>query len=205
MEGFIAGVAEAEEADGGDEQEAESDEEFAAVGPIDGSVFQGGISEEAVPEQCGGGEIDREVEGLPEMAAETDAHIGSDDDEGEEVKSDGADRVVEWLGGGMDGVEEIEDAEARVLVEEQNHRMKDGSCQRNVAGPVVNAEIVEAVMRPRAEGTVAESHEQAQKHIQGDGADSGEADVRGEIQDGQAHGQHRSGIVSFAQVPHYDV
>ena len=45
MEGFLAGVAEAEEADDGDEEEAGFDEEFAAVGPINGLVFQVGICE----------------------------------------------------------------------------------------------------------------------------------------------------------------
>ena len=65
MEGFFAGVAKAEEADGGDEQEAQFDEEFAAVGPVDGLIFQVGIGEEAVPEKGGGGEIDGEVEGFP--------------------------------------------------------------------------------------------------------------------------------------------
>jgi hypothetical protein len=89
MEGFLAGVAEAKEADGGDEEEAAFDEEFAAVGPINGLVFQVGIGEEAVPEKSGGGEIDGEVEGFPKMTTKTDAQVGSDNDEGEETESPG--------------------------------------------------------------------------------------------------------------------
>jgi len=69
VEGFFAGEAQAEEADGGDENKAGFDEKLAAVGPMDGGILQGGIGEEAVPEERGGGEINREVERLPEMAA----------------------------------------------------------------------------------------------------------------------------------------
>ena len=69
MEGFVAGVADAEEADGRDEEEARFDEEFAAVGQINGLIFQVGIGEEAVPEKSRGGEIDGEVERFPKMAA----------------------------------------------------------------------------------------------------------------------------------------
>ena len=105
----------------------------------------------------------------------------------------------------MDGVDEIRDAEAGGFVEEQYHRMEDGHRQRDVAGPVVKAEVVEAVMRPGTMGAVAEGHEQAQEHIQGDEADGGEAGVGGEVQNCQVHGHHELGIVSFARDPHYDV
>ena len=50
------------------------------------------------------------------MATQSDACVRSDDDKNEEIEGDSADGVVEWLGGGIDWVEEIEDAEARVLV-----------------------------------------------------------------------------------------
>jgi len=69
VEGFFAGEAQAEKADGDNEKKAGFDEEFSAAGPMDGGILQGGIGEEAVPEERGGGEINREVERLPEMAA----------------------------------------------------------------------------------------------------------------------------------------
>ncbi len=59
------------------------------------------------------------------MAAETDAQVGSDDDKCEQKESNGADGVVEGLGRRMYRVDEVEDAEARILVKEQNRRMKD--------------------------------------------------------------------------------
>ena len=74
-------------------------------------------------------------------------------------------------------VNEIEDKEARIFVKEQNHLMKNGNGEGNVPGPVVKAEIIEPMMRPRAVGAVAEGHEQAEEHVEGDGAYSGEADV----------------------------
>ena len=77
----------------------------------------------------------------------------------------------------MHRVDEIEDEEARIFVKEQNQRMKNGNGEGNVPGPVVKPEIVEAMMRPRAVGAIAEGHEQSEEHVEGDGADGGEADV----------------------------
>ena len=65
----------------------------------------------------------------------------------------------------------------------------------DVAGPVVEAEIVEAAMRPVAHGAVAEGHHDPEKHVDGDGADSDEADVGGEIEEGDFH-LRRGGLVS---------
>ena len=55
------------QADSCNDEEARLDEEFAAIGPSERGIFQGGISEEAVPKE--GGEINEEVERLPKMAA----------------------------------------------------------------------------------------------------------------------------------------
>ena len=176
-EGFFAGVAQAEEADRGDQEDAGLDKEFAAVEPVDGSVFQVGIGEEAVPEERGGSEINGEMEGLPKMAAKTKAHVGSDDDKGEQVQSNGADGVIEGLGRGMYRVDEVEDAEGRIFVQEEDGRVKDRKREDEVAGQVVKAKIIEAAVRPGAVRTVAKGHEQSQEHVQGDGADSGEADI----------------------------
>ena len=79
-----------------------------------------------MPEEGGGGDVDGEVEGFPEAAAEADAEIGSDDDDGDYVEGCGADSVFEGLAGGVDGVEEIEDAELRGFVEEKNDGMDYG-------------------------------------------------------------------------------
>jgi len=68
-----------------------------------------------VPEKRGC-EIHREVEGLPKMAAETDAQVGSGDDKCKQVESDCADGVVEGLGRRMYGIDEVEDEEARIFV-----------------------------------------------------------------------------------------
>ena len=124
-------------------------------------------------EEGGGGEVDGEVEGFPGAAAELNAEVGSDDDEGEEVEGDGADGVFERLFGGVDGIEDVEDAEFWGFVEEERERVKNGDGQGDVAGPVVEAEIVEAVMRPVAHGAVAEGHHDAEKDVEGDGGDCG--------------------------------
>ena len=91
--GFSPGMAPAEEADRGDKHETGFDKQFAAVEPVDGIILQARGGEQAVEEQGGGGEIDAEMEGFPELAAEANTEIRSNDNEGQEVKRDGANRV----------------------------------------------------------------------------------------------------------------
>jgi hypothetical protein len=126
-----------------------------------------------VPEEGGGSDVDGEVKGFLETAAEADAEIGSDDHDGDYVEGDGADGVFEGLAGGVDGVEEIADAELRGFVEEKNDGMDDGQGERGVAGEVVQAEIVEMAMRPLADGAVTKCHQGAEEHVEGDGSYGG--------------------------------
>lgn len=123
--GFFLGVAGAEEAGYEDDGGAGFDEEFAAVEPVDGGAFQVGIGEEGVVEEGGGGEVDGEVEGFPRAAAELDAEVGSDDDEGEGVEGDRADGVFERLLRGVDGIQDVEDAKLWGFVEEQREGMEE--------------------------------------------------------------------------------
>ena len=99
MKRFLAGMSQAQQTDGSDKDQTRFDEEFAAIEPIHGVIFQAGIGEQAVPEKSGSCEINRKMEGLPKMAAEADTHIGSDGYKREQIKSYGADGVVEGLGG----------------------------------------------------------------------------------------------------------
>jgi len=126
-----------------------------------------------VVEEGGGGEVDGEVESFPGAAAELDAKVGSDDDEGEGVESDGADGIFERLLRRVDGIDDVEDAKFWRFVEEEREGMENCDDQGDVAGPVVETEIIEAVMRPIAHGAVTEGHHHAEQHIDGDGADSG--------------------------------
>ena len=161
MKSFLASVARAEDADYENDGGAGFDEEFAAVEPIDGGAFQVWVGEEGVVEEGGGGQVDAEVKGFPGSAVELNAEVGSDDDEGDGVEGDGADGIFERLLRGMDGIEDVEDAKFWRLVEEQRERMEKCDGEGEVTSPVVEAEIVEAVMRPVAHGTVAERHHDA--------------------------------------------
>jgi hypothetical protein len=88
----------------------------------------------------------------------------------------------EWTG------YEIGYAEFRGFVEEENDGMDDGEGEGNVAGDVVEAEIVEVAMRPLADGTVAEDHQRTEQHVDGYGAHGGETDIGGEVQDSDVGG-----------------
>lgn len=57
----------------------------------------------------------------------------------------------------------------------------------DVASPVVEEEIVEAAMWPIADGAVTKGHHHAEEHVDRDGANGGEADVGGEIEEGKIH------------------
>jgi len=57
----------------------------------------------------------------------------------------------------------------------------DGERECEVAGDVVPAKIVEPAVRPLADGAIAEDHQRAEEHVEGDGAHGGEADVGGEV------------------------
>src|SRR5207302_1339415 len=143
---------------------------------------------EAVPEERGGGEVNGEVEGLPEAASEADAEVRSGGDEGNHVEGGRADGVLERLAGGMQRIEKINDAELGGFVQEKNEGMEHREREGEIAGNDVQTEIVQATMRPLADGTIAEDHQRAEEHVGGDGSYGGEADVSGEVQDGDVHG-----------------
>lgn len=140
-----------------------------------------------MPEESGGGDVHGEVERFPKAATEAHAQIRSDHHDGDDIERDGADGVLERLAGGMNGVEEIEGAEFCALVQEKHDRMENGEGKREVAGDVVQAEIVDVAMRPLAYGAVAKGHQGAEEHVDCDGAYGGEADVGGKIQNSDVH------------------
>lgn len=57
----------------------------------------------------------------------------------------------------------------------------------------MQAEIIKAMMRPLADGAVPESHHRAQQHVESHGAHGREADVGGEIQEGEVYGHREFG------------
>ena len=179
-----AGMVPAEEPDRGDQQEAEFDKQFAAVEPVDGIILQARGGEEAVKEQRRGGEIDREMKRFPKVTAEAKAEVGSNDNEGQEVERDGANRVFERLAGRVDRVDEVLKAKAWVFVDKQDGGMQDRHRESNVPGPIVEAEVVESAMRPRTMWAVPKGHEHSKEQVQHDRSNGHQADVGGEVEDG---------------------
>lgn len=116
--GFSAGMAPAQEADGGDQQEAAFDKQFAAVEPVDGIILQARGGEQAVEQQRASGEIDAEMEGFPKEAAEAKTEIRSNHNEGQEVERDGANRVFQRLAGRVRRVDEVHKPKTWVFVEQ---------------------------------------------------------------------------------------
>src|SRR5689334_6506665 len=117
MGGFFARVAPAKQTDHPDQRKARLDEKLAGVKPVDGIALQGGVSEEAMKEKSGRCEVDAEVKRLPHMASQLETQIRSNDNEGEEVEGNGADRVFKRLAGRVDRVEKVQDPKARVFVQ----------------------------------------------------------------------------------------
>ena len=75
------------------------------------------------------------------------------------------------MGSGLD--KEYRGLEFWGFVEEQRERMEECDDEGDVAGPVVEAEIVEAAMGPVADRAVAEGHHDAEEHVDGDGGYGG--------------------------------
>src|SRR5436853_7923423 len=103
------------------------------------------------------------MEGFPKVAAEAKTEIRGNDNEGQEVECDGANRVFQRLAGGVDGVDEVQKANARVCVDEQDGGMQERKRESGVGGPVVEAEVVESTMGPGAVRSMPNGHELAEK------------------------------------------
>ena len=56
--------------------------------------------------------------------------------------------------------------------------------ESNVAGPIVEAEVVESAMRPTAMRAVTKGHEHAKEQVQHDRTDGHQADIGREVRDG---------------------
>jgi general secretion pathway protein G len=194
LRGFSARVAPAEKAEGRDQDKAQLDEKLAAVEPVDRVTLQAGSREQTMEEQGGGGEVDGEMKGFPKAAAQSKAPIRSKHYQSQEIEGDGADGVFQRLAGRMDRVEEIHEAKARVFVQQQDGRMQKRNGKSDIAGPVVQAEVVEPAMWPGTMGAVAEGHEDAQERVQRDGADAHKAEVGRDIEDSYAHGRQEPSI-----------
>src|SRR5690242_17145398 len=176
-EALLAGVADAPDGRADDEQEANFDENFAAVEIVHSAAGQIGISENAVSEEadgCGVGEV---MEELPEMASELDAVERSDDDNDEEIESGGANGVFEGLKRRPYGKGNVGEAEGGAVVEEQRKRMERGESEGGIAGPAMNAKNVEAAVRPVAHGAVASENHQADEDVGSGESHGDEADV----------------------------
>src|SRR5690348_2872809 len=181
-----------EERQDGDEDEAALDEELAAVEPVDGIAFERRLGEETMKEKRGCREVDAEVERLPETAAHAQAKVGSDDDESQQAERGGADGVFQRLARRMDGIEQVQKTKARLLVEKQDRRVGEREGKRGIAGPIVQTKIIEAAMGPGAVGTVAKSQEHAENEVQSDGADRGQSNVGGKVEDRNHDGETAS-------------
>ena len=167
MDGFLARVAPTKNADGRDQYKTGFNEELASIHPIHRSIFQVRIGEEAVEKKGGSGKINCEVEGLPEMAAQSKPHILSNHNERQKINSHCANGVFERLAWRMNRIDQVRQAEPWVLVQEQDRRMQKRHRECDVAGPVVQAKVVEPAMRPGAVRAIPKRHEHTQKHIHG--------------------------------------
>jgi hypothetical protein len=194
--GFSPRITPAEKADRRDEDEAAFNKELAAVEPVDGITLQRGVGEKAMKEKSGGCEIDAEMEGLPQVAAQSKTQVGSYDNECEKVERYGANGVFERLAGRVDRVEKVHEAKARVFVEKKDGRMQKRDGKSDVARPIVEPEIVEPMMRPGAMRAIPKRHEHPEKEVHSDCTYSDEADISGKVENADAH-WHRELNIGF--------
>jgi len=133
------------------------------------------------------GEIDAEMKSLPQVAAQPKTEVRSHDHKGEEIEGNGADSVFERLAGRVDRVNEVLHAKARALVQKQNGRMQQRHRKSDIAGPIVEPEIVEPMMGPGAIRAIPKRHQHPEQKVQSNDADGYEADIGRKVDDGEAH------------------
>ena len=78
--------------------------------------------------------------------------------------------------------EDIHQAKARALQEQQDSWMREGKDHRQVGRPAMQREEVQATMRPKTEGAVAQRDQHSQQQVDGDDPHRAEAKIRAEIQ-----------------------
>ena len=148
------------------------------------TVFQQRVSEEAVDEDqdnCGERKV---VQLAPERTADAIAQQGRDEKDKQQVDCDGAGEIDERLQRGMDGPQKIDDAEAWSLLKQQDDGVRDHQNDRDVGGPLMQREDVDAAAGPASCGAVAKCDQQAEQQVDGRRAGRAETEVRGDIQGG---------------------
>lgn len=201
MNRFFAGAAVAEQAAGEDYGGAALHENFAAIEPIDGSALQVRIGEQRVPEERDGPEVDGIVERFPKMTAKVDPKAGSHHENRDNIQGNGAERVFEWLLRRMHWIEDVAQPEMRGLNEKEDKRVRSSEEERDIPRPVVKPKIIEAAVRPVADGAIAEDHHSAEEHVDGDGADGDEAQIGAQVEEGHVHLLKRANIGFETAVP----
>lgn len=115
------------------------------------------------------------------MPAQLESQIRRNDNEGKEIEGNGADRVFKRLAGRVDGVEKVQDTKVWIFVQKQEGRMQQRHRERGIAGPVVQAKIVEPSMRPGTMRAIPKGHEHSKEEVQRNRANRSESDVGGEV------------------------
>ena len=84
----------------------------------------------------------------------------------------------------MDRHEDVEDAEARLVEEEQYKRMSESERNGGICRPLVQTKKIQAQMRPMPHRTVAQRNEQADQEIESGRACCPQSEICAKIQQG---------------------
>ena len=109
------------------------------------------------------------------------AEVRRDDDEGDEIERDSAERVRKRLRRRPDRHEDVEQPEARGRGEQQDHRMRERRGKAEVPEPVVEGEQLDVQTRKLAARVVPDRQQQAEQNLRGENADRDQTDDRGDV------------------------
>lgn len=170
--------------DGGDEYgRCDLKEDLAAVEQVGVAVLEVGVGEDAVDEQQYSAGIDEPVQVAPHGAGHAGSDQRTDQDDHDQIERGGSGGVELGLQVGVQRPEDIRDAEAWGLEEEQDGRMREREHDGEVGRPAMEGEDVDFSVGPESDGAVAQRHQHAQQQVHGDGADGSEAEVGAEIEE----------------------
>ena len=159
------------------------DKDFAAVEQVRVTVPEVGVGEDAVQKEQHCRRKNEIVQASPERTADTGAEQRREEHDQKEIESCGTGEVEFWLKRGLDGQEDVEQAEAGFIEEEKDGRMRQRECDSNVGGPLVECEEIQVSMRPESYRAVAQRDKHAKPKIDGSCTDRSQTQIGAQVED----------------------
>src|ERR1700733_6885376 len=118
---------------------------------------------------------------LPPLAPDAQAIKRGDDDDDQEIESDGAKGVLQGLKRRTNGEEDIDDAKGNTVHEEEDEWMNQSERDGCIGSDSMGVKEIEVTVRPIFDRTVANCHRQPDQQVHRCKGNSSQACVSAEV------------------------